>query len=75
MADKTRKVPDNVPGPFYVDQDCDDCSLCVDIAPDSFLRNSEGWSFVARQPETDDEKSLCDEALDCCPGESIGSDG
>src|SRR4051812_30960716 len=33
MADKTRKVPENVPGRYYVDDTCIDCDLCRETAP------------------------------------------
>jgi ferredoxin len=76
MADKMRKLPKNVSGPWYVDEDCDDCSLCSEIAPGIFFRNEDaGQSFVGRQPEDDDEISQCEEAADSCPSECIGSDG
>jgi ferredoxin len=75
MADKTRKVPKNVPGPFYVDADCDECGLCVEIAPDNIDRSDEGWSYVVRQPANDEERSLCEEAQESCPTECIGCDG
>ncbi len=75
MADKTKKVPENVPGAYYVDEECDDCSLCNDIAEANFGRSDEGWSFVSKQPENDGEKALCEEAMESCPSECIGNDG
>ena len=75
MADPSRKVPENVAGLFYVDRDCDDCSLCVDIADENFRRSEDGWSYVARQPESEAEKQLCIEAMESCPSECIGDDG
>ena len=41
MADKTKKYPDNVPGKFYVDDQCIDCDLCRETAPDHFTRNEK----------------------------------
>lgn len=76
MADKTRKWPQNVAGPFYVDQECIDCNLCSEIAPDNFtVDDDDGHDFVYRQPETDVEHKLCKEAMESCPVEAIGSDG
>lgn len=76
MADKTNKLADNVPGAFYVDDQCIDCDACRETAPDFFKRNDErGYSFVYRQPQTEDEKSLCLEAMEGCPVEAIGQDG
>lgn len=76
MADKTQKFEENVAGRFYVDQQCIDCDLCRETAPDFFTRNEDGgFSFVYRQPQTDDDISLCMEALEGCPVDAIGADG
>ena len=76
MADRDDKLPDNVPGRFYVDGQCIDCDLCQQTAPLNFERNdAEGFSYVIRQPETTEELELCREALDECPVEAIGDDG
>ena len=76
MAEKENRVPDNKPGTYYVDQECIDCDLCREVAPENFERNEdEGYSYVYKQPETEDEQSQCEEARDSCPVEAIGSDG
>jgi ferredoxin len=76
MADKTQKQPENVAGKFYVDDQCIDCDLCRETAPDFFKRNEDGgYSYVYRQPATPEEDGLCKEALEGCPVEAIGSDG
>lgn len=76
MADKNLKFKQNVPGKFYVDQECIDCNLCSEIAPDNFVRNEEdGHDYVYKQPENDSETELCNEALESCPVEAIGNDG
>lgn len=76
MADKDQKVDGNVPGKFFVDRECIDCDLCREVAPDNFERNEdEGFSYVYKQPESDEEVQLCEEALDSCPVEAIGDDG
>jgi len=76
VADVKEKVSENVPGTYYVDSNCIDCDVCRDTAPDNFTRsNDNGYSFVYKQPENDDELALCDEALSTCPVEAIGSDG
>ena len=73
MADEAMKYPDNVPGPFYVDDQCIDCDLCRDAAPANFTRNDgDGHSYVFKQPENDEEVNLCKEALEGCPVEAIG---
>jgi len=75
MADPNDKFEDNVPGRFYVDSTCIDCDVCRDTAPDNFTRNDEGqYSFVCKQPQTQEEQDLCAEALQACPVEAIGTD-
>lgn len=76
MADPDDKVADNVEGKWYVDSNCIDCDLCRTTAPDNFKQNpDEGFSFVFKQPANEEEEKLCQEALEECPVEAIGSDG
>ena len=76
MADPNDRVPDNAPGKFYVDSQCIDCDVCRDTAQDNFTRNDDnGYSFVYKQPQTQEELNLCIEAMDSCPVEAIGNDG
>jgi ferredoxin len=76
MADSTRRWPQNVPGAFYVDEDCIDCNLCSEIAPENFkVEEDEGHDYVFKQPRGEEELALCVEARDSCPVESIGDDG
>jgi ferredoxin len=76
LPDKNEKVKENVCGPFYVDSSCIDCDVCRDTAPDNFRRCDAGnYSFVYKQPASDEERALCEEALTCCPVEAIGNDG
>lgn len=76
MADKDDKTEGNAPGKYYVDSNCIDCDLCRETAPEIFARNDdEGFSYVIRQPQTDEETELCNEALEGCPVEAIGDDG
>ncbi len=56
MADPDDKLEDNVPGKWYVDSNCIDCDVCRTTAPNNFEANEdEGYSFVSKQPENDDE--------------------
>jgi ferredoxin len=76
MADPNDRVPENVGGVYYVDTNCIDCDVCRDTAPANFTRaDTAGYSFVFKQPETEDERALCEEALLACPVEAIGNDG
>ncbi len=76
MADKNDKVPESVAGKFYVDEQCIDCDLCRETAPDYFARSDDGgYSYVYNQPTTPEGEELCREALEGCPVEAIGDDG
>lgn len=76
MAVFANRYSDNVPGKFYVDDQCIDCDLCRETAPDNFMRNEDGgYSYVFTQPATADEEVLCKEAMEGCPVEAIGNDG
>ncbi|MFT5469429.1 MAG: ferredoxin [Verrucomicrobiales bacterium] len=76
MADQEHKWEDNVGGVFFVDDQCIDCDLCRETSPNNFKRSDEGgYSFVYKQPETDNERELCAEAMEGCPVEAIGDDG
>src|SRR5437870_8265607 len=76
MAVFANKYPDNVPGRFYVDDQCIDCDLCRETAPDNFTRNEDGgYSYVYKQPTSPEEEALCKEAMEGCPVEAIGCDG
>lgn len=76
MADRNDRVKENVGGLYYVDSSCIDCDVCRDTAPENFMRSDENsYSFVFKQPETDEERAASEEALSCCPVEAIGNDG
>jgi len=76
MADPDDKLPDQAAGKYYVDSSCIDCDVCRTTAPNNFEANEdEGYSFVKKQPEGEEEEAQCEEALESCPVESIGDDG
>jgi ferredoxin len=76
MADRTAKVPENVPGQFYVDATCIDCDLCRETAPRNFQRaQTRRRSYVFHQPDDLSQEAACAAALDECPVEAIGRDG
>ena len=73
MADPSQKWPENADGRFFVDQECIDCDLCREIAPDYFTRHKKGgYSYVFRQPDSEEGLAQCREALAECPVEAIG---
>lgn len=76
MAIPADRLPQNVPGAWYVDAQCIDCDLCRETAPQIFGRHDEtGFSFVQRQPVTPEEIALAEEARQGCPVEAIGNEG
>jgi ferredoxin len=75
MANRSEKHPENVDGMYYVDEQCIDCDLCREEAPNNFTRQEEeGYSYVFKQPENGLERADCQTALDNCPVEAIGND-
>ena len=76
MPNITDRLPENVPGAYYVEASCIDCDLCRNTAPAFFRRHEEtGFSIVHHQPIAPDELALAEEAREGCPTESIGNDG
>ncbi len=76
MARKSKKLPGNITGSYYVDDQCIACDACVVEAPKFFAMNDEkGHAFVFKQPITDIELKDCEAALASCPVEAIGRDG
>jgi ferredoxin len=76
MARAKDKWPANVPGKFYVDDQCIACDACIREAPGHFVMNDEdSHAFVVKQPKTPAELAACLEALEACPVEAIGQDG
>ena len=77
MADFRNRTPLNVPGRYYVDDQCTDCDLCRHMAPNHFKRNDEmGYSYVYKQPETEEEIQLIErECVGMCPTDAVGNDG
>ncbi len=74
MASQSRRLEENQPGPFFVDDSCIDCDTCRQLAPDVFARSeARGCSYVARQPDGDDQRRRTRLALIACPAASIGS--
>jgi glyoxylase-like metal-dependent hydrolase (beta-lactamase superfamily II)/ferredoxin len=72
MASIQRRLPENVPGDFFVDSTCIDCETCSELAPAIFRDHGEQCS-VHHQPENDEETRLGLMALVACPTGSIGT--
>jgi ferredoxin len=76
MADFRHRYAENVPGRFYTDILCLDCTACREIAPTIFARDEvHNSSYVFKQPSTLKELEQCEECVARCPCEAIGEDG
>jgi len=74
MADKSRITPGNVPGKYYVDEECILCNDCVERARENFASGDQ-YAYVKKQPTNSAEEDQCQEAKDSCPVSAIGDDG
>src|SRR6185436_16807234 len=72
MVDLALRLPDNVPGDFFVDSTCIDCDACRQIAPETFSEDGD-YSVVYHQPQAEDETRRALMALVACPTASIGT--
>jgi ferredoxin len=76
VANKDFRFKQNVPGKFYVDDQCIACDACCIEAPKFFAMNDdEGHAYVKLQPQTPAEFQEAENALAACPVEAIGRDG
>ncbi|HCV42367.1 MAG TPA: ferredoxin [Bacteroidetes bacterium] len=66
------KLPNNVPGRYYVSEKCDGCAYCAGVAPENFgFDKPSNTYFIGRQPDTDEEIELVLEAMEDCPVDAI----
>jgi glyoxylase-like metal-dependent hydrolase (beta-lactamase superfamily II)/ferredoxin len=72
MANAALRLPENVPGDFFVDSTCIDCDACRQIAPATFAEDGD-TSIVHQQPGNDEETKRAMMALVACPTASIGA--
>jgi ferredoxin len=72
MSDAPKINPLNVPGKYYVTEDCLACQVCVDTVPGHF-RMHEGLAYVYKQPDTPEAEEQCEEAVRTCCVEAIGA--
>ena len=76
MADPANRVPENVPGSYYVTDECVACGVCIDTAGNHFkMVADDSTAYVCKQPGDESGKALCEEALADCPADAIGNDG
>ena len=72
MANLQQRLPENVPGDFFVDSTCIDCDTCSQLAPNIFRDHGDQCS-VHHQPGNEAETKRAMMALVSCPTGSIGS--
>jgi glyoxylase-like metal-dependent hydrolase (beta-lactamase superfamily II)/ferredoxin len=72
MADLRRRLEQNVPGDFFVDDTCINCGTCRAIAPDIF-GDSGPYAYVKIQPQNGSQRRRALQSLVACPTGSIGS--
>lgn len=72
MANVLQRLPENVPGEFFVDATCINCDTCSELVPEVFRDHGDQCS-VHHQPQTDLEIQRALMALVACPTGSIGS--
>ena len=76
MAELADNYANNVSGKYFVEEQCIDCDLCRETASNNFTRQAEdGYSYVYKQPENEEEEELCKVAMENCPVEAIGDFG
>lgn len=76
MSKFTHRHPLSVPGKYYVTDQCIDCDLCRETAPNNFRRDDQtGIVYVFKQPTTPEEIDNVDLSVECCPTDAIGDDG
>jgi ferredoxin len=78
MADSANKLLENVPGPWYIDDTCTPCRVCLDVPLAETLmkyNDDESYVFFYKQPETPEEIESANEAMAICPQNAIGNDG
>jgi ferredoxin len=54
MANLKNRLPENVPGEFFVDSTCIDCDACRQLAPET-CEDAGEHSFVYAQPHTTEQ--------------------
>jgi ferredoxin len=73
MADKEKRLKENVSGPWFVDNTCIGCGLCTTEAPDHFEMGNS-IAYVKKQPSTPAEENACNSASEGCPVQAIGKE-
>lgn len=74
MALRARRHPEGADGDWFIDDRCIGCGASTSIAPHLISPASDGRQFVfVRQPGSDDDVVLAQQAAEVCPTRSIGT--
>jgi ferredoxin len=72
----THRYPLNIPGKYYINDQCTDCDLCRESAPNNIRRDDRtGYSYVFKQPTAPEEIASVEEGVAGCPTEAVANDG
>jgi ferredoxin len=73
---EAERLPTNVPGKYYVTDECNGCAYCASVAPENFdFDKSTNTYYVSKQPVDDAEEEVVEEATNDCPIDAIRVDG
>jgi ferredoxin len=78
MADKNDKIPENIPGKYYVDKTCVPCHTCMEVeGAGSLLQYNDDQTYVYfhTQPADEAQMKIAEDSLAICPTGAIGNDG
>ena len=73
MARPDMAHPDNVGAPWFVDARCIGCDVARHWAPGLIEMDSDGLSYLGRQPASLEESAALWRAAEACPTQSIGN--
>lgn len=70
------KLQDNVPGKYYVTDECNGCGVCFSQALQNFMySNDSTYYFIYQQPIDAGEEEDIRHAIELCPMNCIKDDG
>ena len=72
MTENIDRLSENVPGPWFVSDECICCHLCGDSTPEIFEPTEDFcYHIVHHQPENNEEEKQAIQAAEECPVSAI----
>ena len=73
LQEESKALPLNIPGKYYVTENCNGCAYCALLGPDNFVydRTTDTY-FIGKQPVSPEEIEAVTEAVGDCPVDAIG---